>query len=279
MEGCLASGDVNGALAVFREVRERLSSFPRAPAVAAFVKFCVQCKQGDLATRLYGEVKDLFVCSKVSYNTLFDVLVCQGDMTRANELFRVMTLKNVAPGLITYSTLIEGHRLRGVLEQGLQMLGTMQLRGIAPNTVLFNSILDGCAHKQMRTPTEQVLRDMEVTGIAPSNFSLSIRVKLYGRCGDLEAASHVVGTFPKKYGFQVNVQVFTCLMSACITNNELARALGVQTTMSDAGCVADGKTYQTLISGRSSRRLGWRSLRFTRRLALWYGSACGQRGV
>merc|ERR1719461_1435551 len=113
-------------------------------------------------------------------------------MTRANELFRDMTLKNVMPDLITYSTLIKGHCTRGDLENGLQLLGLMQRRGIAPDAVFFNSILDGCAHRQMRSLTEQVLRDMEVAGITPSNFTLSILVKLYGRCGDLDAAFEVV---------------------------------------------------------------------------------------
>merc|ERR1719198_940937 len=120
------------------------------------------------------------------------------------------------PDLISYSTLIKGHCSRGDLEQGLQLLGLMQRRGIAPDAVLFNSILDGCAHKQMRTLTEQVLGDMEKAGIAPSNFTLSILIKLYGRCSDLEAAFSVVETFPGKYGFKVNAQVYTCLMSACI---------------------------------------------------------------
>merc|ERR1719491_2934299 len=110
-----------------------------------------------------------------------------------------MTLKNVSPDLITYSTLIKGHCSRGDLEQGLQLLGLMQRRGIAPDAVLFNSILDGCAHKQMRTLTEQVLRDMEVANVAPSNFTISILVKLYGRCGDLEAALDVVDKYPKTF--------------------------------------------------------------------------------
>merc|ERR1712032_138119 len=110
-------------------------------------------------------------------------------------------------------------------------------------------ILDGCAHKQMRTLTEQVLADMEATGIAPSNFTLSILVKLYGRCGDLDAARRVVDLYPRKYRFEVNAQVFTCLMSACIANDELAQALQVYRSMGTAGCACDAKTYQTLMSG------------------------------
>merc|ERR1719261_395763 len=117
-------------------------------------------------------------------------------MDSAASVFKDMELNAVTPDLISYSTLIKGHCTRGDLEQGLQLLGLMQRRNISPDAIVFNSILDGCAHKQMRTLTEQVLRDMENAGIAPSNFTLSILVKLYGRCSDLDAAFHVVETYP-----------------------------------------------------------------------------------
>jgi pentatricopeptide repeat protein len=135
------------------------------------------------------------------------------------------------------------------LEHGLQLLGLMQRRGIQPDAILFNSILDGCAHKQMRSLTEMVLKDMQAAGIAPSNFTLSILVKLYGRCNDLEMAFQVVDTYPQKSGFELNAQVYTCLMSACIANGELSRAIDVYDRMTKAGCASDAKTYQTLLSG------------------------------
>merc|ERR1719468_969991 len=195
-------------------MKQVLPDFSRGSVVfSALVKACVQRKLTKLATEVYDEIKDVCTCSKVTYNTLIDALVRQGSMEKATDLFRDMSLKAVMPDLITYSTLIKGHCLRGDLEQGLQLLGLMQRRGIAPDAVLFNSILDGCAHKQMRTLTEQVLQDMEAADIAPSNFTLSILVKLYGRCGDLEAAFRVVDAYATQYGLSLNAQVYTCLMS------------------------------------------------------------------
>merc|ERR1719161_3415573 len=101
----------------------------------------------------------------------------------------------------------------------------------------------------MRSLTEQVLKDMEDAGIPASNFTLSILVKLYGRCGDMDKAIDVVQTYPKKYGFAVNAQVYTCLMSACISNGKLSQALSVLEQMQMADCDPDAKTYQTLLSG------------------------------
>merc|ERR550537_1816450 len=148
-------------------------------------------------------------------------------MYGATGIFREMGLKNVTPDLISYSTLIKGYCVKGELEPAMQLFTLMRKRGIKPDGILFNSILDGCAHKQMRTLTEQVLTDMEQEGVRPSNFTLSILVKLYGRCGDVEQAFDVVETYSKKYNFEPNIQVYTCLMSACISNKELPRALRV----------------------------------------------------
>lgn len=250
VDACLANGDLEGAVAVFREMKEVLPDFSRGAVVfSALAKACVQRKAAKLATEVYEEIKDVCTCSKVTYNTLIDALVRQGSMEQATDLFRDMSLKAVTPDLITYSTLIKGHCVKGDLEQGLQLLGLMQRRGIAPDAILFNSILDGCAHKQMCSLTEMVLKDMETAGIAPSNFTLSILVKLYGRCNDLETAFKVVETYPRKYGFDLNAQVYTCLMSACIANGALPRALDVYGRMTKSGCASDAKTYQTLLSG------------------------------
>jgi len=250
VDACLAVGDIAGVGSVFREVQPHLQDFPRAPAVfSSVVKACIQCKRPVMALELFEDLKNSFTCTKVTYNTLLDALVKQSNIGKASDLFQEMTMKNVLPDLISYSTLIKGHCARGDLEEGLRLLGLMQRQGIAPDAILFNSILDGCAHKQMRTLTEQVLADMEATGIAPSNFTLSILVKLYGRCGDLDAARRVVDLYPRKYRFEVNAQVFTCLMSACIANGELAQALQVYRSMGTAGCACDAKTYQTLMSG------------------------------
>lgn len=216
---------------------------------AAFVKACVQNKRSRLALDLYSDMKDSIQLTKFSFNTLIDALVREGDLTRAAELYREMPLQGVAPDLITFSTLIRGHCTSGDLEQALQLLGVMQRQGITPDAVLFNSILDGCAHKQMRTLTEQVLHDMEAAGVLPSNFTISILVKLYGRCGDLDAAFEVFDTYPKKFGFQLNAQVYTCLMSACISNGAMPRALKLYDQMVRTSCPCDRKTYQTLLCG------------------------------
>ena len=86
-------------------------------------------------------------------------------------------------------------------------------------------------------------------GVAPSNFTVSILIKLYGRCGDLQAALDVTDTYPKRFGFRLNAQAYTCLMSTCIWSGDLPKAFEAYQHMLEDGCEADGKTYDTLLSG------------------------------
>jgi len=250
VDACLASSDLPAVLQVFKEARAWLSEMPRATvAFSLVVKAAVQANRPHLAMDLYKETKECIAFGVATFNALIDALVRGNRLQQAQTLFKEMALQNVLPDLITYSILIKGYAAGGDLETAITLLGQMQRCGIAPDAVLFNSILHGCAQSQRRTLTEHVLADMEAAGIAPSNFTLSILVKLYGRCGDLKAAMEVIETFPAKFGFSCNAQVYTCLMSACISSAELPKAFEVYKKMLNAGCKADAKTYQTLLVG------------------------------
>lgn len=250
VDACLAASELPAALQVFREARSWLSGMPRATvAFSLVVKAAVQANRPNLAMDLYKETKGSIAFGVATFNALIDALVRGNRLQQAHTLFKDMALQNVLPDLITYSILIKGYAAAADLETAITLLGQMQRCGIAPDAVLFNSILHGCAQSQRRTLTEHVLADMEAAGIAPSNYTLSILVKLYGRCGDLKAAMEVIETYPAKFGFSLNAQVYTCLMSACISSAELPKAFEVYHKMLKGGCKADAKTYQTLLVG------------------------------
>jgi len=250
-DACVSNGDISGAVGVLRSMERIIPNSPQSASIfSGLIRACLQRKDTKRALELYDEIGQIqIVCSLNTYNMLIDNCARAGDMSRVSQLFRDMCQNNVSPDLVSYSTIIKGYCVKGDLEPALQLFTLMRKRGIKPDAILFNSILDGCAHRQMRTLTEQVLSDMEEEGIAPSNFTVSILVKLFGRCGDLDQAFDVVQTYPKRYGFAINAQVYTCLMSACISNGKLSQALSVLEQMQMADCDPDAKTYQTLLSG------------------------------
>merc|ERR1719453_2996722 len=166
-------------------------------------------------------------------------------MTRASAVFRDMCTAGMVPDLITYSTVIKGYCVAGELEQAIQLFTLMRKRGIQPDQVLFNSILDGCARKNMTMVSEQIFADMQASSVAPSNTTLTILVKTHGAAGDLDTALQLAQDLPKKYGFEPNNQVLTCLVQACLSNNRIKTAFEVFDRMASP----DAKAYATLASG------------------------------
>merc|ERR1719343_1219956 len=91
---------------------------------------------------------------------------------------------------------------------------------------------------------------MKSTGVSLSNYTLSILVKLLGHARRLNQAFRLVEDMSKQNGFRPNVQVYTCLVQACILNRKLERALSLHDTMvADVGSAIDDKFYAVLAKG------------------------------
>jgi pentatricopeptide repeat protein len=219
---------------------------PTAAVYATVTRGLVLGRQAEDARRLYAEMKSLgFAVNLVTYNALVDAMAKVGDVEGAADLFRDMCAQGVAPDLVTFSTVIKAYCVQGDLEPAIQLFSLMRKRGLVPDQILFNSLLDGCAKKPMRSLAEQVLRDMEESSIPVSNYTVSILVKLYGRCGDMEEAIRVKEALSKKYGLEFSVTVQTCLIQAMLNHGRIEEAMQLFEQIR----VPDAKTYSTVIRG------------------------------
>merc|ERR1719450_2012472 len=87
-------------------------------------------------------------------------------------------------------------------------------------------------------------------GTTPSNYTLSILVKLMGRARRLDEAFSMMEDLCRTHGFRPNIQVNTCLITACIHNRRIDRAMQLHDTMiEEAGCQPDEKLYSVLARG------------------------------
>eukprot|EP00933_Yihiella_yeosuensis_P054926 TRINITY_DN534_c0_g1_i7.p1 TRINITY_DN534_c0_g1~~TRINITY_DN534_c0_g1_i7.p1 ORF type:complete len:212 (-),score=56.84 TRINITY_DN534_c0_g1_i7:136-708(-) len=97
---------------------------------------------------------------------------------------------------------------------------------------------------------ELLLEDMRARNVTPTNFTLGILIKMYGRQKQLDKAFAALETLPKQGGFSPNTQVLSSLMSACLSNNAVEKALKVFEDLKRLNHgVADGKSYSALLSG------------------------------
>merc|ERR1719453_1223361 len=124
-----------------------------------------------------------------------------------------------------------------------------------PDEIMYNSLLDGCAQNNLVDEGLRLLEEMQNEGVQPSNFTLSILVKLMNRARRLDRAFSLVDEITKKYGFWPNVHVYTNLVQACASNQQLARGMGVLEQMVKEGVMPESRTYSILIRGSMSKGL------------------------
>merc|ERR1719378_1603508 len=195
-------------------------------------------------------------CNTITYNTMFDACARCGTMDRVPQLLENMRQSRAEPDIITYSTLVKGFCLAGDVDRAFRVLEEMKSDGkFAPDEIMYNSLLDGCAKLHRVDDAQKLLEDMQADGVNPSNYTLSILVKLFGRTRRLNQAFEIVEQITAKNGLRPNLQVYTCLMQACIQNRQIERALAVHDTMVSDGVQPDEKCYSVLVRGclQSSR--------------------------
>merc|ERR1719235_3057007 len=121
---------------------------------------------------------------------------------------------------------------------------------VVPDEIMYNVLLDGCAKETLVDEALKLLEGMQDAGIAPSNHTLSILVKLLGRAKRVKDAFKVVDDLTAKHGLRPNIQVYTCLIQACLNNRQLDKAMAAHDKMvADAHCKPDERAYTALVRG------------------------------
>lgn len=208
-------------------------------------------KRVDKAFMVYEEMRAHGIpCNSITYNTLLDACAKCSAMSRAPKLLQDMKDSSVNGDVITYSTIIKGFCLEGDMDRAFQMLSNMQNeQQLIPDEITYNSILDGCAKSQRLDDAMRVLDQMMQASVPPSNYTLSILVKLLGHQRRLNQAFQMVEDLCSKFNFRPNVQVYTCLASACFMNRRPEKAMQLHDKLVESGCEADAWFYAVLARG------------------------------
>jgi len=187
----------------------------------------------------------------ITYNTLLDACAKCSEMARVPEVFEEMKRSRIEPDKITYSTLIKGYCMVGELDCAFDLFEEMKADGkVGLDEIVYNALIDGCGRQQKVARALQVLADMKKARISPSNYTLSILVKLLGRAHKLNEAINLVDDFRTNYRVRPNVQVYTCLMQACLLNKRVGQALTVYNKMvTELQCLPDQKAFSVLLNG------------------------------
>merc|ERR1719335_1800324 len=156
----------------------------------------------------------------------------------------------IEPDIVTYSTIVKGFCNAGNLDRALKVLDDMKSSGRhTPDEVMYNSLLGGCAKEHRADDALRLLNDMKMYNVAPSNYTLSMLVKLMGRCRRINQAFSMLEDISKEYGLRVNIQVYTCLIQGCFNAGQAGKAVALHEKIVHEGLIPDSMTYTVLVRG------------------------------
>jgi len=220
---------------------------------SSILKGFAHAKETDKVMALYEEMKrNQIQPNTITFNTILNAFAQGGAMQRVPALLEDMkgALPPVEPDIVTYSTIVKGFCKSGSLDRALKVLKDMKASGkYAPDEVMYNSLLSGCAREHRPDEALQLLSDMRKTGVAPSNYTLSMLVKLMGRCKRLNQAFIMLEEISNEYGLKINIQVYTCLIQGCFNAGQASKAIALHEKVITDGLYPDAMTYSVLVRG------------------------------
>jgi len=257
VEAVVSNGDPEGAYELIHQMQDDESCRGSLNSViyCSVLKGFTREKKIDRVWSVYEEMnKRKIELSIVTYNTLIDACARCARMEQIPDILEDMKKHRIKPNVITYSTMLKGHCQNGDIQTSFLILEQMKKDArLKPDEIMYNSLLDGCAQNNLVDEGLRLLEEMQIEGVTPSNFTLSILVKLMNRARKLDQAFEIVENITKKYHFRANVHVYTNLVQACISNQQIPRGMGLLEQMVRERIVPDTRTYAILVRASMSK--------------------------
>jgi pentatricopeptide repeat protein len=203
------------------------------------------------AWQAYMDMKEAGIAPNlVTMNTLMDAFARAGKMRECAEVLEdIKENMNFKPDRITYSTIVKGFCMQGQIDQAIAVMESIHRGGFPSDVIIFNTILDACCSRDRFAMCDHLYEQMLSEGIKPTNFTLTVLIKRHGREGNVAKAFKVMETLPAQFGFKANLQAYTCLISACVMNRQMPKAINVLEGLKKNGPTPDGVTYDKIITG------------------------------
>jgi len=255
VEALVANGRTSEAWTLVQNMwsKESTRSLVNTVIYSSILKGFAFTKETDKVMALYEEMKAHGIqANTITFNTILNAFAQGGAMYRVPALLEDMKAATppVEPDVVTYSTIVKGFCNAGNLDRALKVLDDMKANGKhAPDEVMYNSLLGGCAKEHRADEALQLLNDMKKYSVAPSNYTLSMLVKLMGRCRRINQAFTMLEDISKEYGLKINIQVYTCLIQGCFNAGQAGKAIALHEKVLSEGLTPDSMTYTVLVRG------------------------------
>jgi len=183
-------------------------------------------------------------------NLFIKGLIHAARLPKAVEIYEALKSspdRRSKPTIVTYSMLIRAYVDVQDLEQALLVFQDMNTNGDAPDEMIFTHLFEGCRAAGNFPLGEQLFQDMLASGVKPSEYTLTMMLKLHGRCGNLEKAYHLVADWESLYRNRPSVIHYTCLMTGCLRSRQYDQAWAAFELMQKHRVTSDRTMISTLL--------------------------------
>jgi len=181
-------------------------------------------------------------------NLFIKILLRVEKLGKAMEIYQAIKIsKGSRPSIVTYSMLIKALVDARDLERALLVVEDMSSAGVQPDEIVFSHLLDGCRLVGNHSLGERLFGDMLAAGVQPTEYTLTMMVKLHGRCSAHEKAYKLVESWEGRFGMKPSVIHYTCVMSGCLRGKAYGLAWAAYLLMEKNGVTPDEMLMSTLI--------------------------------
>jgi len=252
--GCMLDALVSNGLT--NEAEKLLNKWkattpPNVVMYSTLLKGYASAHMADSAMSTLNEMRHagMELCTKV-YNSVIDAYARSGSTDDVARVVAMMDADGCPHDGFTRSLVVKGHCTNGDLDKAFEAFekGCREENG-AMDVLIFNNLLDGCVQHDRMNLADQLIQQVDAMKVKPSPFTLAIVIKMWGRLRNLDRAFEMVEIWPQKYNFTLNGPVYSSLLSACLKNNSVTRALQVFDGLRETGNGVHTKLYGSLICG------------------------------
>ncbi|XP_042520195.1 putative pentatricopeptide repeat-containing protein At1g77010, mitochondrial [Macadamia integrifolia] len=258
-------GDLSDARLLFDEMPQR-NHFSWNTMIEAYLKS--GSKEDSLGLFYSMPHKNDF-----SWIAVISSLVKSGDLDTAGRLFNEMPVKNG----VAWNSIIHGYVRHGYPEQALRLfkdLSSEPSETSQTDNFVLATVIGACANVAALDWGKQIHTRIIVTDVKFDLVLGSSLVNMYGKCGDLDSASHILDLMPESDDFSVSAlitgyancgrlsdarRIFDRISSQCVVvwnsmiagyvaNNEVGEALNLFIRMQKDGIQADPSTLASVLS-------------------------------
>ncbi|GAB2275460.1 hypothetical protein Dimus_010218 [Dionaea muscipula] len=215
--------------------------------------------------------------NEYSWNVVISGLAKAGDLRHARLLFDQMPMKNG----IACNSMIHGYYRHGHPREALRVFKDLNLNRLdasGRNSFVLATVVSACTHLLDIDCGKQILAQIIVNGVEFDPILGSSLVNLYGKCGDLDSARHVLSSMEEPDDFSLSalitgyanvgrmsdarsafdqmvnpsVVVWNSVIAGYVFNNEDMEALVLFNMMRENGFREDFSTVSSLLCACTS---------------------------